>query len=73
MKKDWMMNDTEIRIKGIKALYESLGSVDALRFLSLLHQEDSSDYVEISEMIYSDQTVDDILKRAKKSWQEQSS
>ena len=67
-----MMNDTEIRIKGIKALYESLGSVDALRFLSLLHQ-DSNDYVEISEMLYSQQTVDDIFERAKQSWQEQSS
>jgi hypothetical protein len=72
MKKDRMMNDTEIRIKGIKALYESLGSVDAFRFLSLLHQ-DSNDYVEISEMLYCEQTVDDIFERAKQSWQEQSS
>ncbi len=72
MKKERMMNDTEIRIKGIKALYESPGSVDALRFLSLLH-EDSNDYVEISEMLYSDQTVDEIFERAKQSWQEQSS
>ncbi|MDY6804101.1 MAG: hypothetical protein SXA11_09885 [Cyanobacteriota bacterium] len=71
MKKKPMMDDTEIRIRGIKALYESLGSVDALRFLSLLHQ-DSNDYVEISQMLYSKQTVDEIFDRAKQSWHEQS-
>lgn len=65
------MDDKEIIIRGIKALYESLGSVDALRFLSLLHQ-DSNDYVEISHKLYSKQTVDEIFDRAKQSWQEQS-
>ena len=65
------MDDTEIIIKGIKALYESLGSVDALRFLSLLDRG-SNDYVEISHKLYFKQTVDEIFDRAKQSWHEQS-
>jgi hypothetical protein len=43
-----IMDDTEIKIKGIKALYESLGSAAAMRFLTLLHKT-PTDYVEISK------------------------
>ncbi len=65
------MDDTEIITRGIKALYESLGSVDALKFLNLLDRG-SNDYVEISHKLYSKQTVDEIFDRAKQSSEERS-
>lgn len=34
-----MITDTEIRIKGINALTESLGDVEAERFISLIQRE----------------------------------
>ena len=39
MERAKIMDDTEIRIKGIEALQKSLGSAAALRFLTLLHRE----------------------------------
>ena len=61
------MNDTEIRIRGIEILNETLGVSKALRFLTLLHRE-PTDYVEISRRIYKGQTVEEIFKRAKGYW-----
>ncbi|MBS1259674.1 MAG: hypothetical protein MAG551_02749 [Candidatus Scalindua arabica] len=62
-----IINDTEIRLKGIEILYKSLGTTAALRFLTLLHREPTN-YVKISKRLYKDQTVDEIFKRAKKHW-----
>lgn len=61
------MDDTEIRFKGIEALYKSLGATATLRFLTLLHRE-PTDYVEISRCLYNGQTIDEIFKRAKTHW-----
>ncbi|MCB0213585.1 MAG: hypothetical protein KDJ52_29855 [Anaerolineae bacterium] len=61
------LNDTELRIKGIEILNESLGIAAALRFLSLLHR-DPTDYVSISRRLYENQTIDDIFERAKINW-----
>ncbi len=60
-----VMDDIEIRIKGIEALNQALGPSAALRFLTLLHRE-STDYVEISRRLYEGQTIDEIFERAKK-------
>lgn len=62
-----VMDDVEIRIKGIEALNQVLGPSAALRFLSLLHRE-PTDYVEISKRLYEGQSVDEIFERAKKRW-----
>ncbi len=64
-----LMNDVEIRIKGIEALNQALGPSDALRFLTLLHRE-PTDYVEISRRLYEGQTIDEIFERARKQWKE---
>ncbi|MBS9390750.1 MAG: hypothetical protein HEQ33_18415 [Dolichospermum sp. WA123] len=64
-----IMDDTEIKVKGINALYKSLGSAAAMRFLTLLHKT-PTDYVEISKAIYQDQTIDEIFTRAKQNWQD---
>ncbi len=58
-------NDSEIKIKGIEALNESLGPSGALRFLTLLHR-DATDYVDISRRIYENQSIDEIFDRARK-------
>lgn len=64
-----MMDDTELRIKGIEALNQALGPSSALRFLSLFHQE-PTDYVKISKQLYEGQTVEEIFERARKHWKE---
>lgn len=62
-----IMDDAEIKFKGIEALNKSLGTTTALRFLTLLHRE-PTDYVEISRRLYKGQTIDEIFERAKKQW-----
>ena len=68
MERAKIMDDTEIRIKGIEALQKSLGSAAALRFLTLLHREPTN-YVEVSRRLYEGQTIDEIFARAKQNWQ----
>ncbi|NER01864.1 MAG: hypothetical protein F6K17_04050 [Okeania sp. SIO3C4] len=63
-----VMGDTEIRVKGMEALYESLGVAGALRFLSLLHREPTN-YVDVSKRLYQEQTIDEIFARAGQNWQ----
>lgn len=62
-----VMDDVEIRVKGIEALNQALGPSAALRFLTLLHRE-TTDYVEISRRLYEGQTIDEIFERVKKRW-----
>ena len=64
-----LMNDVEIRIKGIEALNRALGPSAALRFLTLFHRE-PTDYVEISRRLYEGQTIEEIFERASKQWKE---
>ncbi|WP_374795463.1 hypothetical protein [Aerosakkonema funiforme] len=68
MERAKIMDDTEIRIKGIEALQKSLGSAAALRFITLLHREPTN-YVEVSRRLYEGQTIDEIFARAKQNWQ----
>jgi hypothetical protein len=64
-----VLSDDEIRVSGIEALNKALGPSGALRFLSLLHREET-DYVSISRRLYEGQTIDEIFDRAKKTWKE---
>jgi len=63
MEKTRMMDDTEIRIRGVEALNNTLGPTAALRFLTLCHRE-PTDYVEISRRLYEAQTIEEIFDRA---------
>jgi hypothetical protein len=65
--KNQAMNDTELTIKGIEALNQSLGISATLRFLTLLHGEET-DYVEISRQLYQGQTLDEIFERARQNY-----
>jgi hypothetical protein len=67
MEKAREMNDSELIISGIEILNKSLGVTNALRFLSLLHNE-PTDYVEISQRLYDGQTIEEIFERAKTNW-----
>jgi len=69
MEKARIMDDTEIRIRGIEALNRTLGPTAALRFLTLFHRE-PTDYVEISRRLYEGQTIEEIFERARKHWKE---
>jgi hypothetical protein len=65
MAKTNVIDDTEIKVKGIEALNKVLGTSDALRFLTLFNRE-PTDYVEISRRIYKDQSIDEIFERVRK-------
>ncbi len=58
-----MITDTEIRIKGIKALTESLGDVEAERFISLIQRE-PFDYTKWRQDMDEDLSIKEISKRA---------
>ena len=67
MRRTAVMDDAEIKVSGIEALNEALGTAGALRFLSLMRR-DATDYVEISRRLYEGQTIEEIFDRAKKQW-----
>ena len=64
-----LMDDAEIRVKGLEALRQTLGPSEAFRFLTLFHY-DFTDYVEISRRLYEGQTVEEIFERARRIWKE---
>lgn len=60
-----IIDDAEIKFKGIEVLNKVLGTTAALRFLTLLHRE-PTDYVEIYRRLYEGQVIEEIFERAKK-------
>ncbi len=64
-----MMDDTELKLKGIEVLNKALSASDALKFLTLLHHA-PTDYLKISKRLYQGQTIDEVFMRAKRHWKE---
>lgn len=58
-----MITDTEIKIKGVRALLESLGEVEAERFISLMMRE-PFDYTKWQRSLLIDKTVPEISSSA---------
>ena len=58
-----MRTDTLIRNEGMEALANSLGLVDAERFIMLMHKE-PFDYTQWKENLFTGMTVEDISKKA---------
>ena len=58
-----MITDTEIRIKGINALTESLGDVEAERFISLIQRE-PFDYTKWRQDMDENLSIREISKKA---------
>ena len=69
-----MITDTEIKVKGLKALSSALGVVEAERFISLILKE-PFDYTQWQRDLFSDQSIEEIsreaMKERKKITQEQ--
>lgn len=64
-----MITDTEIKIKGVQALTNILGEVDAERFVALIQRE-PFDYTKWQRKLWENMTVEEISKMAMKSYQE---
>ncbi|MCF6153742.1 MAG: hypothetical protein E3K36_00505 [Candidatus Brocadia sp.] len=58
-----MTSDFEVRKKGLSVLFENLGEVDAMRFLSQITYE-KRDSVKLQEELFEGMTVDEIYKKA---------
>lgn len=58
-----MITDTEVKMKGIKALTESLGNVDAERFITLIQRE-PFDYTKWQRTLWEGQNVTEISRNA---------
>jgi len=57
-------SDMEIRQKGLRILFKSLGEVDAIRFLSQITYE-KRDYLKLQDELFKGMSVDDIYRKAK--------
>lgn len=64
-----MITDTEIKIKGVQALTNVLGEVDAERFVALIQRE-PFDYTKWQRTLWENMTVEEISKMAMKNYQE---
>lgn len=58
-----MKTDTEIRSDGLKVLAESLGHVEAERFVSLLLRE-PFDYTKWQQTLFDDKSIEELSRRA---------
>jgi len=58
-----MITDTELKIKGMEALFKELGRVEAERFISLLRRE-PFDYTEWQRDLWKDKGVEELSREA---------
>jgi len=58
-----MITDTEIKIRGMSALAEALGDIQAERFITLMMRE-PFDYTEWRKKLWRERTVEDISRAA---------
>lgn len=58
-----MSTDNEVRVRGLRALVDALGTVEAERFISLILRE-PFDYAIWQRNLWSDKPVEEISKSA---------
>ena len=58
-----MKTDTEIKLQGMEALIQSLGEVEAERFISLMGRE-PFDYTRWQRTLWASKTVDELSQQA---------
>ena len=58
-----MITDTEIKIKGLEALINTLGEVEAERFISLIMRE-PFDYTKWQKNLWVDKSVRELKRRS---------
>ncbi len=61
-----MITDTEIKVKGIEALIEALGEMNAERFITLLLRE-PFDYTRWQRNLWTDKSVEKVSTMAMQS------
>jgi hypothetical protein len=66
------LSETELRRQAVQALSDSLGPVDALRFLALVSRE-AFDYQEWRRKYFSQYDVDELLREIRKHHSEKTS
>jgi len=66
------ITDTEVKQKGLGALIEALGEVDAERFIMLLNRE-PFDYTQWQKTIFNNADVYELSKRAMQNRNDQAS
>jgi len=60
-----MITDTELRVKGMEALSDALGLVEAERFLAIIQRE-PFDYTKWRQDLFEDMTLEEISDQAMK-------
>jgi hypothetical protein len=58
-----MITDTEVKIKGVRALTESLGKVGAEKFIALIQRE-PFDYTKWQRNLWEGLTIEEISRKA---------
>ena len=58
-----MTTDTDVRMRGLRALVEALGPVEAERFITLILRE-PFDYTQWQRQLWTHKNVDEISKAA---------
>jgi hypothetical protein len=58
-----VITDTEIKLRGMDALIEALGEVQAEKFIALIRRE-PFDYTEWQRTLWSDKSVEEISRMA---------
>ena len=61
-----MITDAELKINGYKILSDTLGEVDAERFISIL-QRDKFDYTKWQKNLWTEKSIEEISKSAMKN------
>jgi hypothetical protein len=64
-----MYKEMELRSEGMKALIDSLGNVEAERFISLIIRE-PFDYTEWQRGLFNDMTVKELSRLAMKEYKD---
>ncbi|NJL26555.1 MAG: hypothetical protein HC897_01105 [Thermoanaerobaculia bacterium] len=58
-----MITDEELKVRGVRALADALGTVEAERFVSLLSRS-SFDYTKWQATLWPEESVDELSRRA---------
>lgn len=61
-----MITDTEVKIRGVRALTESLGQVGAEKFIALIQRE-PFDYTKWQRKLWEDLSIEEISVKAMKT------
>lgn len=65
------LTDTEIKVRGVEMLIESMGLVDAERFIALMNRN-GFDYTEWRRDLWKGETIEEVSSRAMAEFKQKS-